>query len=241
MARWWISAATGCTGSGSPTVLLDAGLNETSASWRDVQPSVAAFTRVCSYDRAGRGQSEPGPAPRTSQRIVTELHAALRAADEPGPYLLAGHSFGGLNMRLYASMYPDDVVGLVLVDALPDMDVDRFRAELSPQETVQLNMFLQENDEGVDIEASLHEARAIGSLGALPLQVLTHGQPDATALGLPVRAAEAELVWQLGQRELARLSTQSAVVVSEASGHAIHQERPELVVAAIQQLLGQAR
>lgn len=230
-----------CTGAGSPTVVLDAGLNETSASWVDVQPSVAAFTRVCSYDRAGRGQSDPGPAPRTSQRIATELHTALLAAGEAGPYILAGHSFGGLNMRIYASMYPDDVVGLVLVDALPDLDVDRFRAELSPQETTQLNTFLQENDEGVDIEASLREARAIGSLDDLPLHVLTHGQPDATALGLRQRAAEVELVWQLGQRALARLSTQSTVVVAEGSGHAIQQEQPALVVAAIQQIISQAR
>ena len=106
-----------CTGTGSPTVILDAGLGGTSLDWSKVQPAVTRFTRVCSYDRAGYGWSESGPGPRTSQQIVTELHLLLSRAKIEGPYVLVGHSAGGLNMRLYAYRYPADVVGMVLLDA----------------------------------------------------------------------------------------------------------------------------
>ena len=107
-----------CTGTGSPTVILDAGLGGTSLDWSKVQPAVARFTRVCSYDRAGYGWSETAPnTPRTSQQIVTELHSLLTHAKINGPYVLVGHSIGGLNMRLYAYRYPAEVVGMVLLDA----------------------------------------------------------------------------------------------------------------------------
>ncbi len=106
-----------CTGAGRTTVILDAGLGGSSLDWSRVQPGVATFTRVCSYDRAGYGWSDSGPKPRTSGRIVAELHALLVKAGIPGPYILVGQSFGGLNVRLYAYTYPHEVVGMVLVDA----------------------------------------------------------------------------------------------------------------------------
>lgn len=105
------------SGEGAPTVVLDAGVCDCSLNWCLVQPKVARFTRVCAYDRAGMGWSEPGPAPRTSERIVEELHTLLKNADIPGPYVLVGHSFGGYNVRLFAHKYPNEVAGLVLVDA----------------------------------------------------------------------------------------------------------------------------
>ncbi|TRU53157.1 MAG: alpha/beta hydrolase [Microcystis aeruginosa Ma_QC_Ca_00000000_S207] len=108
-----------CTGEGSPTVVMDYGIGGLSPVWSLVQPEVAKFTRVCSYDRAGYGWSESSPAPRTSQQMVEELHALLHEAGIEGPYVLVGHSLGGLNARLFASQYPEEVVGLVLVDAVP--------------------------------------------------------------------------------------------------------------------------
>lgn len=105
-----------CTGQGSPTVILDTGLGVPAMGWKLVQPEVAKFARVCSYDRAGYGWSTPGPTPRTTGEIVKELHALLAASGEKGPYVLVAHSFGGYNVRVYTKEYPADVVGLVLVD-----------------------------------------------------------------------------------------------------------------------------
>jgi pimeloyl-ACP methyl ester carboxylesterase len=106
-----------CQGTGSPTVILDAGLGDWSTHWTSVQNLLKADTRVCSYDRAGYGWSDPGPRPRDSLRIITELHSLLDKAKIEPPYLLVGHSFGGINMRLFSSAYPNEVSGLVLVEA----------------------------------------------------------------------------------------------------------------------------
>src|SRR5437016_14256702 len=115
-----------CTGTGSPTVILDAGLGGTSLDWSKVQPAVARFTRVCSYDRAGYGWSETGPGPRTSQQMVTELHLLLAHAQINGPYILVGHSLGGLNMRLYAYHYPQEVAGMILLDSTSEHQFSQF-------------------------------------------------------------------------------------------------------------------
>jgi pimeloyl-ACP methyl ester carboxylesterase len=106
-----------CTGVGNPSVILDAGLSCSLLDWSRVQPAIARVTHVCAYDRAGYGWSDAGPRPRTSQHLVNELHTLLKRAGIAGPYILVGHSFGGLNVRLYASTFPDEVAGLVLVDA----------------------------------------------------------------------------------------------------------------------------
>jgi len=102
---------------GGPTVVMDAGIGECSLGWCLVQPEVAKFARVCTYDRAGLGWSDPAPTARTSRRIVEELHALLVNAGIKPPYVLVGHSFGGLNVRLYATRFPGEVAGMVLVDA----------------------------------------------------------------------------------------------------------------------------
>jgi pimeloyl-ACP methyl ester carboxylesterase len=106
-----------CTGEGSPAVILDAGLGDTYLSWRKVQPKIAEFARVCSYDRSGLGYSDPSPSTRTSEVIAKELHALLQAAQIAPPYVLVGHSMGGYDVRLYASLYRSEVAGMVLVDA----------------------------------------------------------------------------------------------------------------------------
>jgi pimeloyl-ACP methyl ester carboxylesterase len=106
-----------CVGEGSPTVVLDAGLGGFSLDWSLVQPELAATTRVCAYDRAGYGWSDPSPQSRTPGQIVEELHTLLLNAGIEGPYMLVGHSAAGKHVRLYADRYPHDVVGMVLVDA----------------------------------------------------------------------------------------------------------------------------
>ena len=106
-----------CVGQGTPTVVLDGGLGEWSAQWIRVQQEVSATTRVCAYDRAGMGWSEMGPEPRDAKQISSELHTLLTKADIEGPYVLVGHSFGGLYMQTYAARYPDKVAGVALVDS----------------------------------------------------------------------------------------------------------------------------
>lgn len=123
-----------CTGTGSPTVIFESGLGDSYISWRQVQPEIANFTRVCSYDRAGLGYSDPSPEPRTSKVIAQQLHELLRAAQVSSPYVLVGHSMGGYNVRLYAALYPTDVVGMVLVDASHPDQENRFPPELKKME-----------------------------------------------------------------------------------------------------------
>jgi pimeloyl-ACP methyl ester carboxylesterase len=123
-----------CTGEGSPAVILDSGLGDTFLSWRKVQPEIARFTRVCSYDRAGIGYSGPSSRPRTSEVIAQELHALLRAAEIAPPYILVGHSMGGYDVRLYASLYRNEVAGMVLVDASHPDQENRFPPELKNME-----------------------------------------------------------------------------------------------------------
>lgn len=106
-----------CVGTGSPTVVLDAGLGGTSLDWALVQPELAQTTRVCAYDRAGMGWSERGPSPRTPEQNARELHTLLTNAGIEGPYVLVGHSLAGKTVRLFAARHPDQVAGMVLVDA----------------------------------------------------------------------------------------------------------------------------
>ena len=107
----------GPEGASGPTVVMDAGIGECSLGWGLVQPEIARFARVCTFDRAGLGWSDPAPTPRTSRQIVSDLHALLTNAGIKPPYVLVGHSFGGLNARLYTSQFPEEVAGMVLVDS----------------------------------------------------------------------------------------------------------------------------
>jgi len=123
-----------CTGSGSPTVVLDAGLGNDGLIFSAVQPAISATTRVCSYDRAGMGWSDPVSSPRDADHIAEQLHGLLQAANVNGPVVLMGHSIAGMYIRDYASRYPDQVAGLVFIDAsspLQNRD-PAFRGEMRP-------------------------------------------------------------------------------------------------------------
>lgn len=106
-----------CSGQGSPAVIFDSGSGAPGYAWSDIQPEVARLTRACWFDRAGYGWSDPGPFPATSAASSADLHQLLRSAGVPPPYILVGHSLGGMNARVYNGMYPNDVAGMVLVDA----------------------------------------------------------------------------------------------------------------------------
>jgi pimeloyl-ACP methyl ester carboxylesterase len=114
-----------CLGEGAPAALFEAGLNEFSIQWMPVQREVAKFTRACAYDRAGLGWSEAGPAPRSGAAMVQELRALLDQGGVKGPLVLVGHSFGGLLARQYIRAHPEEVIGLVLVDATHEDYLER--------------------------------------------------------------------------------------------------------------------
>lgn len=115
-----------CSGIGKPTVILDAGMGCHSTNWTFVQKGIEQFTHVCSYDRAGLGWSEESTNPRTSAFIAEELHTLLHNTNAQPPYILVGHSSGGINMRLYANTYPEEVFGVILVDSSNEKQMERF-------------------------------------------------------------------------------------------------------------------
>jgi len=118
-----------CTGEGSPTVVVDAGNGDFSVGWSGIQPEVAKSTRICTYDRAGYGWSEPSPNPRIAKAMAEELHTLLVNAGIRPPYVLVGHSLGGHNVRMFANLYPDEVAGIVLVDPAHPQQFQRLPPE----------------------------------------------------------------------------------------------------------------
>jgi pimeloyl-ACP methyl ester carboxylesterase len=263
--RLWVE----CRGTGSPTVILEAGAGNNGQTWDTVGlppgslqtavlPGVAAFTRVCAYDRPGtildaelRSRSDPAPMPRTAADIVDDLHALLAAAAIPGPYVLAGHSFGGLVARLYAATYPDAVVGLVLVDAAHEDYYAAQREALTPEQQMAMTRLAEEGPaeladyaerERLDTNTSAAQMRAAAAaspLRALPLVVLTHGHPWDWPPDYP--ADELEAIWTPLQEQLAALVPDSRLVVAKQSGHFIPGDQPELVIAAIRDVVDAVR
>jgi pimeloyl-ACP methyl ester carboxylesterase len=264
-----------CTGQGSPAVILESGLGDTYVSWRKVQPEIAKFTRVCSYDRAGLGYSDPTPQPRTSRVIAQQLHGLLETAAIAPPYVLVGHSMGGYDVRLYASLYRSEVAGIVLVDSShPDQEA-RLPPELKNMEGTQLReseflefttpfglprlLSLCEDDpvaraaecnfhsarEGVDelkaFPESAAETTAAGSLGDVPLAVLSH-DPDKPLADLPSDLAKpTNEAWEKMQEDLSRLSTRGTQTIAKGSAHYIQIDRPDVVIAAVHNIVTQAR
>jgi pimeloyl-ACP methyl ester carboxylesterase len=230
-----------CMGTGSPTVILEAGLGDSSETWKAVQPAVAGFTRVCGYDRAGKGTSDPDPRPefRTSRVIVDDLSRLLRAAPISGPYVLVGHSLGGAHIRLYASRFPKDVVAMVLVDASHEDQFARFTATGF---SLPLPVAGQ-NSERADMLASLAEVGEAKWRADIPLVVLSHGQKVANAVPniTDEQAARIENAWLELQRELASRSPQGRLVIAQKSGHYVQVEEPELVTQAIRDVVGAVR
>lgn len=240
-------------GVGAPTVVLETGLGAESEEWEPVFQEVKQFTSVCRYDRANRGRSDPAPKPRSAQDFVADLYSLLVAAAIPRPLVLVGHSLGGLIVRLYAHQYPQDVAGLVLVDPMHEDQFDRIGPRIpapfpgEPAALTQLRSFWAtdwrdpaKNQEGVDFPASQAQAHRIDKLGAIPILVLTSGTflreapPEPAAQQL---AAQLQMLWQEMHRELMQQSSNATQLLVETSGHFIQREQPEVIVAAIRQML----
>lgn len=225
-------------GRGTPAVVLDAGLCQRIDSWGQILQEIATFSQVIAYERSGLGFSGAGPAPRSSSRSVDDLHALLANAGIQGPYVLVGHSFGGLNVRLYASRYPSDVAGIVLIDASHEDQYSRFAA-LMP--TLERDKYLRHeggsNCERVDLLASGKEVATAGPLPAVPFVVLS-ADPDTLQDAMPPDRAAAQKEMQ---SELAGLIRNGRHIVVENSDHFIHRDRPGLVIDAIRSVVESAR
>ena len=154
-----------CIGQGSPTVILEAGMGNYSLFWAHVQPEVAKYTRVCSYDRAGYGWSEPSPHARTANFQVEELHALLVNANIQGPYVLVGHSLGGMLVRVYAHNYPDEVVRMVLVDSYHE------------ERPIRLPILAKANQEAVGQFRMITLLNSTGMLALAPQTISNPGLP----------------------------------------------------------------
>jgi pimeloyl-ACP methyl ester carboxylesterase len=264
-----------CTGEGAPVVILDSGLGDSYVSWRKVQPQIAKFTRVCSYDRAGIGYSDSSPQSRTSGHIADELGWLLMNAYVPQPYVLVGHSMGGYDVRVFASQNPNRVIGIVLVDASHPDQENRFppgvrNIEGSWQREAEFLEFTMPfgiprllglcDDSPIEraAECNFHTAReavaemkafpesaaetaATGSLGNLPLAVLSH-DPDKPSSELPPDLAKpTNEAWEKMQEELAHLSTRGTQTIAKNSAHYIQIDRPDVVVDAVRRVVDEAR
>jgi pimeloyl-ACP methyl ester carboxylesterase len=217
-----------CAGSGSPTVVLEPGAGESSSSFDWIAPVVAKETRVCVYDRAGRGGSEPADSPQDAAQIAADLRTALRRADTPGPYVLAGHSFGGLYVLTYAARYPDDVAGMALIDSTapkPPPSEAPTSSELTARVSALLSAAARLGvgstasslrstiDEYVEGNASTGQAGALTDFADRPLMVLSATVENGDG-------------WEAKQDKLATLSTNSAHREVEGASHSsiVHDE-----------------
>jgi pimeloyl-ACP methyl ester carboxylesterase len=232
-----------CVGEGAPVVIFDAGMGNDGGIWSRVLPEVGSFTRACAYDRLGLGRSSAAPRKHPLGTMVSELNSLLRTAALGGQYVLVGHSLGGLGVRLYASEHPNEVVGLVLVDATTEEQDSRFWSLLPEAQLREFKTSLEKSPEGFDfdtfVEGMADVRRAKRTLGDMPLVVLTAGKEEAPAPSeLDTRLARA---WFEMQAELPRLSSNSAHVVTTKSGHYIHMEEPSLVVAAVREVVHASR
>ncbi len=231
------------SGSGGPTVILINGLEENIKMWGSVETELAEITRVINYDRGGVGWSDEGSNPRTGTVIVRELHNLLDALDAPGPYILCAHSLGGLYARIFAHMYPNDVVGIVLVDTTHEDYYNRVALELEPKtvQSVENKMGLavtvaaREGSRGeyYNIENTSSEVRFNRMLPEVPLIILGHDTGKSQNVG----STEQENIWDLLSRqfyqEQAKLTPRGKWQIVSGAGHLIQLDKPDAVVDAV--------
>jgi pimeloyl-ACP methyl ester carboxylesterase len=259
-----------CQGSGSPTVVFDSGLGGSSLDWTLVQPEVASFTRACAYDRAGYAWSDPGPLPRDSENIVRDLEQLLGNGSVAAPYILVGHSFGGLIVQHFARQNPQKIAGLVLVDATHEDQFRRLEEAVTPSGNARRWSLLTMRDsyyvpeglpEDVRLLAGAFVARAQSIVvvrselsflrkTALSATATTGDLPNVPLVVISHRVMlpaasnrERRLaeMWMEMQLELAALTRRSRHVVAATDDHYVHIREPETVIDAVRSVVEQHR
>ena len=255
-----------CVGEGVPSIIFDSGVGGFSLEWSRVQNVLARRTRVCAYDRAGYGWSDLGPLPRTSERITRELHTLLERAGVAGPYIIAGHSFGGYNAQLFARNYPDQTAGLVLIDSSHPEQIERLpgpepgtvkRVRPGSNSYVVSWFFPHPNfpDENALMAQRImqswqhkmtwREEMTVFSVSAKQVKA-SRPMPEVPVLVLTrgrsfwpgySNGDETERVWMELQDELSQLGANPVHLIAERSGHVIHLDQPGIVITAMQTML----
>jgi pimeloyl-ACP methyl ester carboxylesterase len=249
-------------GEGLPVVVVDGGVGAGSEEYRPLQDRIAGETTVVTYDRAGYGSSEAGPLPRDSGTEADELRALLAELGVPRPYVLVGHSLGGLNVQVYAGRYPDEVAGMILLDPPPlgwllgegYADLLMLAEQMTDewQEVADRGLDsadVQERTEAVFFEtlASEHRemlgtsarlAAGIRAFGDTPLLVIASGVPNPL---FGTEAAGYQQYWINQSRALVAKSSRGKLILAEDSTHRLHTEAADLVVESILSVLEEAR
>jgi pimeloyl-ACP methyl ester carboxylesterase len=204
----------------SPTVVLMAGGSRTAKDWAKVQPAIAGSTRVCSYDRAGLGDSDKAAKAQSVDEIVEDLHAVLQAAHEKAPFILVAHSIAGIYARAFETRFHNETAGLVLLDSSHEEQIMRQQDLLKPSvpapaQLVALQGFFAEPGRTLDWRTDV------------PLVVISHGKST-------VDAPDAwEGIWRGLQQDLAKRSPRGQFRIAEQSGHFIQLDQPDMVIQAI--------
>lgn len=249
-----------CMGTGSPTVVIDAGWGDWSLMWSRVQREVSKTTRVCTYDRAGMGYSEAGPLPRNAQQMALELHTLLERAGIAGPYVMVGHSMGGLPVRIFVHEYPTQVNGVVLIESMSPGQRKQPATEIetpSPAQAGSISLPVLAARIGLvrlltgPVEELPPDARAaFAAFSVTPRAVQAwedegRGMPDSLAQAGAVKslsdlpltvltgALNHQTDWQTMQIELLKLSSKGQQVFADKSGHRIQLDQPSAAVDAI--------
>jgi pimeloyl-ACP methyl ester carboxylesterase len=247
-----------CVGEGSPPVVIDVGFGDSYTNWRTIQEQMAQDTQVCAYERAGYGQSDPGPEPRHSQQVAGELKTLLENAGIEAPYVLVGHSLGGLNVQVFVDLYPDLVAGAVLLDPPPlgfitgetfpelyqmageetaglHAVAESARRATDPEENARASYFQTLASEHAMMMAdSADQVTAIDSFGDTPLIVLASGKPNP-AFGNS--AEDFQRFWNEQSQALATKSANGAYILAEESGHNLYADVPDVVLDAVRQVV----
>ena len=244
-----------CEGEGKTPIIIEAGIGDTLANWIPIQKKLSEHTKVCVYDRAGNGLSNPGPGPRTVSQITYELYTLLEKQKLEGPFILMGHSFGGYVAQFFARAFPEKTAGVIMVDSshpdqierLADLDKmkDKPKQNIGGYKFEDLDLLTKEQrywkhlnaqrksvwtqmDELKSFKDSAVELKQIDqSFPNIPLAILSRGLTQLPTID-GKKSMESE--WQEMQKDLTSLSNKSWQVIAKNSGHSIHQEAPEVII-----------